>query len=178
MGRTYTMDCPICRYHLTYYGGTGMTPYISSQGYEKVKEDIKNLKYGKELKDFLEEHPDDGTFSTKTVYVQCQKCYKIAQVKDMSGYLPTSDEKTAEVIEYLGKRKSKEEIPKILQQCKENPAYGGMYTRVLEYKHICPKCHGEMKRFEWEPGSKERLRCPRCKIGRLKASDVPHGYWD
>ncbi len=136
MGKGYSLKCRKCGYSFSASLGVG---FLFVQNHQNILNDAKKGTFGKEIKQFLAEHPD-GMLGSETVILQCMKCGNLKTGPDLSMYLPkekhapvSSDDGSAEL--------QKESISNVRPwELKHEKLYG-------RYDYRCRKCGGRMRQI-------------------------------
>ena len=143
--------------------------------YQEILDDVKNGKYGKEMKKLVDETElatVDASFRT----YRCKKCGRIESSPRLDLYKPNNIESAKKTV--IENRTTSE--PKF-----ENTVDGlgcddsnrdkreGDYVLLKRYKHTCPTCKETMD----EVGEKatEEMHCPKCGE---KYKDISYFFWD
>ncbi len=87
MGSGYSLKCRKCGYEFSANLGVG---FMFPLAYQETMEAGKAGKLGKEVKRFLEEHPD-GVMDCSSVILQCSECGALGCGPDLSMYVPGED---------------------------------------------------------------------------------------
>jgi len=162
MGRGYELVCRKCRYLFEVYFGVGFNfPLV----YQKTINAAKEGKLGRDLQDFLSEHPD-GALDCELVMLQCTSCDRLECDKDLSMYIPADEPVTHEGIWSVAQ--PLEDVPYIAPWDLQE------YYRLMKpFEHICEKCGNRMrviKEKDLAPMNQEtgksraaaNVNCPKC----------------
>lgn len=141
MSDGYTIRCRKCGYEFTAFLGIGMLfPVV----YEETVSKIRKGKYGKEYKQFFEEHPNAAVNCENEAAV-CTGCGRFECVKNLSLYLP------------------KDENKKTGQGYKMACDLEEDYVKCMEYEHKCSVCRSPMKFIDLlEEMRNGKVSCPEC----------------
>ena len=163
MGTGYLLKCRKCGYEFSANLGVGfMFPLASQETVEAGREG----KLGKEVKKFLEGHPD-GALDCSTVILQCSECGELESGPDLSMYVPGEDSPA----------------PSSGNWTVAYPHEGSSYVTpwdLVKYKlfalydHRCRRCKGKMKIIKEEEFKKlicgddfdnhpTKMICPKCR---------------
>lgn len=161
MGKGYSLNCRKCGYEFSANLGAGfMFPGV----YRQTMEDGREGRLGKEVRQFLEEHPD-GALDCGTVILQCAACGELESAPDLSMYVPGEDSPPPSSARWSVA------FPYEGVSCVA-PWNLDRYRLVRHYDHRCGRCGGKMKvineegfeRYLRNDARKEPtdLRCPDC----------------
>lgn len=145
MGTGYSLKCRKCGYGFSANLGVGfMFPLV----YQETMEAGREGKLGKEVRQFLEEHPD-GVLDCNAVMLQCTECGELGRAPDLSMYLPKEGREGASYV-----------APWNLDE----------YKLIGRYDHRCSKCKGKMRIIQEKEleqpvgnGNPTKVLCPKCK---------------
>lgn len=175
MGRGYSLKCRKCGYEFSANPGVG---FMFPEVYQEMMKAGREGKLGKEVKRFLEEHPD-GALDCDAVILQCTECGTLECAPDLTMYVPGENSPPPSSGNWSVS------IP-----CKDAeyvaPWTLEKYTLFGLYDHRCEKCMGKMriiKEKEFENlaydavsnGFPTKIHCPKCKE-RLFVGEIM--MWD
>jgi hypothetical protein len=134
--------------------------------YQETMEAGKAGKLGREVRQFLEEHPD-GALDCGIVILQCSECGELGSAPDLSMYIPGEDSPPPSSGNWSVA------CPHEGSSCIA-PWDLEKYTLVGLYNHRCGKCKGRMKiirekEFEQlihgvdSDNHPTKIPCPKCK---------------
>ena len=163
MGKGYALKCRNCGYEFSANLGVG---FMFPMAYQGTMEAGKAGKLGKEVKQFLEEHPD-GVLDCDIVVLQCSECGELGRAPDLSMYVPGEHSPVPSSGNWSGSFPH-EGISYVA------PWELDQYTLVKRYDHRCGKCKGKMKIIKEKELEKlirsagsgdhpTKIPCPRCK---------------
>ena len=84
MGSIYACKCDNCGFRFSAHLGTG---FMYPEEYCETVQNMKAGLYGKQGKQFFEEHPD-GAITCNNIVVQCDDCGKLMSVPELDLYVP------------------------------------------------------------------------------------------
>lgn len=87
MGTGYTLRCRKCGYETSANLGVG---FLFPIAYQEAMEAARAGKLGKNVQQFLEEHPD-GALNMESVFLQCTECGTLKSGPDLSMYIRNPD---------------------------------------------------------------------------------------
>ncbi len=173
MGQGYSLYCKKCGYTISVNLGIG---FMFPRVYEETLENAKAGKLGRNVQQFLKDHPD-GALDCDLVLLQCKYCGNYDCGMDLSMYLPKepADRKQKGIWStafpgdnylYVSPRELKES-----------------YIPFASYQHTCGKCGKDMTVIKereidqgvFSPEQNCHLLCPKCKIP-LSYDDIV--MWD
>lgn len=163
MGRGYLLHCRKCGYEFSANLGVG---FMFPRDYQQTMEAGKEGKLGKEVRQFLEEHPD-GALDCNIVVLQCSECGKLESAPDLSMYVPGKDSPAPSSGNWSVA------FPHEGTSCVA-PWDLDRYTLVGLYDHRCKKCKGKMKIIKEDEFERlirgadfdnhpTKMPCPKCK---------------
>ena len=163
MGRGYSLQCRKCGYKFSANLGVG---FMFPRAYQQKMEAGKAGKLGKEVRTFLEEHPD-GALDCNIVVLQCTECGALESAPDLSMYVPGEDSPAPSSGNWS------------VACPHEGTSYVApwdldSYKLVGLYDHKCRKCKGKMKIIKEKEFEKlirgadfdnkpTKVLCPKCK---------------
>ena len=149
MGRGYKKTCKKCGFSFSCYEGAG---FLFPRIYKETVEKSLSGELGKDIKGFLEVHPD-GAIDVETVALCCEKCGNLKSGKNLAMYLPKINNPT--------KRNDTQwsvAFPAPADKYVMRSDLNQYYEKFADYPHICEKCNGKMRIVK----SNETLMCPKC----------------
>ena len=175
MGTGYSLKCRKCGYGFSANLGVG---FMYPRVYQQTMEAGREGKFGKEVKRFLEEHPD-GVLDCSSVILQCTECGALGCGPDLSMYVPGEDSPAPSSGNW-SVACPHEGIPCVA------PWDLDEYNLFGLYDHRCKRCRGKMKIIKEKEleqlihgadfeNSPMKIPCPKCRE-RLWLSEV--SMWD
>ena len=163
MGSGCSLKCRKCGYEFSANLGVG---FMFPLAYQETMEAGKAGKLGKEVKRFLEEHPD-GVMDCSSVILQCSECGALGCGPDLSMYVP------GEETPPLSSGNWSVSFPHEGVSCVA-PWHLERYKLFGLYDHRCKECKGKMKIIkekEFEQlirgadadHSPTKIPCPECR---------------
>ena len=151
MGQGAIFECKKCGYRANGFEGVGFAfPRI----YQEVQRDARDGRYGREIQQFLEEHPG-GQVSAERIMVVCEDCGHIESVPQLNMYVPKDGYDPAKA----ERGRWSVAFPHEGAVYLTGYEFSEHYTLVKKYQHICERCGGKMKR---PPRDQKEFRCPVC----------------
>ena len=162
MGQGTRYTCRKCGFEFTSMRGVG---FLFPTVYQETLAKAKEGELGKEIKKFLEEHPD-GAINVDRVSLCCDDCGDLVGGNDLGMYVPEKEMPLSD-----GNSRWCVAIPQKGISYVTSWDLDKYYTKYADYPHVCQKCKGRMHIVK----ESEALQCPKCKE---PLEDTDRFMWD